>query len=110
MIGALAVSGCRSGPPPRGLDDPDPAVRITTIKSIADRNDTRQTERLVELLDDRDPAVRLSAAQALRQLTGKSLGASYSDDPAARRAVKRQWREALELPVEPEPGGAVIEP
>lgn len=109
-IGALALVGCATGPAPRGLDDPDPAVRITTIKAIADRQDRSQTERLIELLDDRDPAVRMSASQALRELTGKSLGMSYSDDPEARRAVRRQWREALQLPVERDPNDLTIDP
>jgi hypothetical protein len=102
---AVFVAGC-GGPTPRGLDDDDAAVRITTMREIArtgsldagagrKRVDDVTLGKLVGQLDDDDPAVRLYAIEALERLKGDTLGYQYFDDDADRAEALQRWEDWL---------------
>lgn len=98
LLGGPVVAGCASGPPPRGMDDPDPAVRIRAIKHEVTRRADADRRKLVEQLEHDDPAVRLAAIEALRALTGETRGFTWYDEPSRQSAAINAWRELVGLP------------
>lgn len=99
----LLLVGCASGPPPRGFDDPDPAVRIRAIKHEVARGARADLPRLVRQLEDDDPAVRLAATEALRELTGETGGFAWYDEPAKQPRALDAWRRRVGLSPSTEP-------
>jgi hypothetical protein len=94
----VALAGCSSGPAPRGLDDPDPAVRIRAIKREVARGTDADRRKLVEQLESEDPAVRLAAAEALRTLTGETRGFVWYEEPSKQSTAINAWRTHVGLP------------
>jgi hypothetical protein len=114
-VGLLLVTwtaGCRPGAPRWPLGDDDPVFVIPAIKQTAQAERLRDVPRLIELLDSEDSATRLYASQALRDLTGETMGYQFWDTPARRKPAVDRWKRfAAELgliPAEdapaPEPG------
>lgn len=100
---APTLGGCASGPRPRGLDDPDPAVRIRAIRLEAERGRQANLPRLVEQLEDDDPAVRLAATESLRRLTGQTHGFVWFQEPSRQTAAVNAWRVHVGLPLATQP-------
>lgn len=71
----------------------DPSAKVPAIKEAADTDNEQAVGKLVKALSSDDPAVRLFAAEALKRITGQTLGYSaYADEPDRKRAVGR-WNQ-----------------
>jgi len=98
---ALAAAGCREGAPALavGLQSENPAERVDACIRAAQAQDASVLGLLVERLEDSSADVRFFAIQALRRITGQSLGYRYYDAPEDRRRSVRRWREWLKAQV-----------
>lgn len=79
-------------------DDPTPAARIGAIRNTAATQSRKDIPRLVENLANDDPAVRLAAIEALRRITGTTLGYSASAIRSERNAGIERWKAWLKDP------------
>ena len=93
----IALSACASTAHTRGLDDPEPAVRLEAMREIAERGDRSPDtlRRLVEQLDSDDQLVRLVAITVLEDLTGDRHGYDPDAPPRQRQEAIARWVEAL---------------
>lgn len=99
---AAASAGC-SGPgatPCRpiaaALQSGNPADRAGGAIRASQTNEQSAVPLLVELLEDPAADVRLFAIQALKRLTGQTLGYHYYDPPSRRRQAADRWRQWLQ--------------
>jgi HEAT repeat protein/sRNA-binding regulator protein Hfq len=58
-------------------NDPDKTTRIQILQVLQTLKMQETIPRIIELLKDPDKEIRYSASRALRQITGKALGATY---------------------------------
>ena len=107
VAGAICVFGCRApGPGPESLVSPDPDQRIRAIVRTAETKNANAVPLLVDRLEDEDEAVRMFAIEAIRRLTGKSMGWRYYEPPTRRAHAVAAWREWLAGPA----GGGASRP
>lgn len=102
VLPLLAVSavvcavGCGPGSGPTvSLTSDDPAGRIPAMKSAAQKKDPAAVPKLVELLESDDPAERLYAIEALRRITGKTMGYTYYGSDAERAEAVARWKASI---------------
>jgi len=72
--------------------DGDPMVRASACHGLGDLGDRAAGGALIELLDDADVTVRRSAIEALRMITGNTLGYRPRAPRAERRKTIARWR------------------
>lgn len=87
--------GCTAPRPPLVVTHPDPSIKIPAFKKAVRKIDRRAVRTLVADLDNDDPAVRLYAIDALRRLTGATLGYRYYDGEEERRPSVGRWQQWL---------------
>lgn len=103
MFGMLLLSGCSGYTGPRGLASDDASQLVPAIKQAAERNDTNSIPILIQKLNHEDPAVRFYAIEALKRLTGQTLGYRYFDDDDDRKAAIARWEQWLDEKSTPRP-------
>ena len=92
ILAATVAVGCSGYAGPRSIVNEDPAVKIPEIKTAVNRGDRKAMPQLVKDLDSDDAAVRFYAVEALRRLTGETLGYDWTaDDRHARRPAIARW-------------------
>ncbi len=105
VVALLVVShlaGCGPGDGPKvSLTSDDPAGRIPAMKQAAARMDTSAVPQLVELLASDDPAERLYAIEALRRITGKTMGYNYYGSETERAEAIARWKASLTPATQP---------
>jgi len=76
----------------RAVDDDDPGVRITAMRSVASYHDSTLSPAVTGRLNDRDPNVRVEAAATLGELGGSAARAALVSKVAGKGsyAVRRQ--------------------
>jgi cyclophilin family peptidyl-prolyl cis-trans isomerase/HEAT repeat protein len=76
----------------RAVDDDDPGVRITAMRSLASYHDSTLSPAVTGRLNDRDPNVRVEAAATLGELGGSAARAALVSTVAGKGtyAVRRQ--------------------
>ena len=79
----------------QALQSESPSDRIEGAVAAAKAKDEQAVPLLVELLDDPSADVRFAAAEALRRITGETLGYNYYADPAQRSEAIERWRQRL---------------
>jgi len=72
--------------------DADPMVRASACHGLGDLGDHAAGGALIELLDDANVTVRRSASEALRMITGNTLGYRPRAPLAERRKAIARWR------------------
>jgi hypothetical protein len=99
VIVAMTVTGGLTGcGPPRGsqyVDNDDPDVKIPAIQQAVRTKDKKAVPVLVNDLDSDDPAVRFYAIEALRRLTGDTMGYNYYEDEDVRKPAVERWKAWL---------------
>jgi len=89
----LVAAGCGPGSGPViGLTSDDPAGRIPAIKQAGERKDAASVAQLVTLLQSDDPAERFYAIEALRRITGETLGFTYYGSEQERSEAVARWK------------------
>ncbi len=73
----------------------DPSLRIEAALEAARVRDPRAVSYLVDRLEDSEPDVRFFSFQALKEITGKTMGWQYYDRPALRAVAVSKWRQWL---------------
>ncbi|MBT8484883.1 MAG: hypothetical protein HKO59_17760 [Phycisphaerales bacterium] len=93
----LATASCAPGATPRGLDDPLPSERMSSLRDAVRQKDasTETLMRIVEHLDSDDILVRTTAIETLVRLTGERHGYDPHASAATRDAAVRRWVRAL---------------
>jgi len=87
----MLVGGCVPREAPH-IGAIDPSNSIPAIQEAARTNDYKAIPAIVRQLDSDDPAVRFYAIEALRKLTGQTLGYQFYDDAALRKAEVARWK------------------
>ncbi|QOV87482.1 HEAT repeat domain-containing protein [Humisphaera borealis] len=99
---ALLTTGCGPGSGPTvSLTSDDPAGRIPAIKGAAQRKDQASVPKLVELLSSDDPAERFYAIEALRRITGKTMGYNYYGSEQERAQAIDRWKASIAPTTQP---------
>ena len=93
LLAASAFVGCNSPDLLVRLQDEDTLIRIPAIKEAGQTGVLQAIPYLVDMLDDEEGEVRLFSSEALREITGKSMGYHSYDTPAKRAVAQQQWRE-----------------
>ena len=90
-LALFPLSAC--APPARngGFDSGNPAARFYAIEEAVRTGDRSAVAHIVPALDSDDPAERLLAIEALRRLTGETLGYAYDLPRDEREAAVRRW-------------------
>jgi hypothetical protein len=102
ILALALLAGCGPGDGPRvSLTSDDPAGRIPAMKQAAARKDAGAVPQLVELLASDDPAERLYAIEALRRITGKTMGYNYYGSEAERAEAIARWKASLAPATQP---------
>ncbi|MEM7229011.1 MAG: hypothetical protein AAF432_09375 [Planctomycetota bacterium] len=89
------LSGCSPSPTAGGFDSPNPAARLYAIEDSVQSGDTSSVREIVRELRSVDPAARLMAIEALRRLTGETMGYRHDDPVAEREAAIDRWEQAV---------------
>ncbi len=71
----------------------DPSAKVPAIKAAADADNREAVGKLVKSLSSEDAAVRLFSAEALKRITGETLGYEAYADPPAREAAVARWNQ-----------------
>ena len=96
VAAALTTPGCGPGEGPTvSLTSDDPAGRIPAMKVAAQRKDPAAVPKLVELLASDDPAERFYAIEALRRITGKTMGYTYYGSDQERAEAIARWKASI---------------
>lgn len=95
ILVCLLACGCSGRTGPRGLASEDSAEKIPAIKLAGERKDKQALPGLVKELSNDDPAVRLYAIEALKRITGQTLGYRFYDDDEARKPAVQRWKNWL---------------
>ena len=61
---------------------------VDTIRS----DDTAKVPQLITMLNSQDPAERMIASDALKRLTGQTLGYDFADPEPVRYEAIARWR------------------
>lgn len=94
LVPALHSAGC--GPAiAADFRSPEPAARNAAIVEAAATGDRSALPGLVTMLDADDPATRLLAIDALRRITGETLGYDHAAEPLQRKAAIGRWVERV---------------
>jgi hypothetical protein len=95
LLASLFLVGCATDAPP-------PTDRPAQLRRVIDAGESRdpaQIPWLVEQLDHDDPAMRMLTAQALKRITGQTLGYQpYAPRHDRRPALERWQAYALSAP------------
>lgn len=92
-MAACAAAACGCTPrEPRRIGAMDPMANIPAIQEAAREHDRAAIPQLVRQLESDDPAVRFYAIEALRKLTGETLGYRFYDDADERRPAVQRWK------------------
>ena len=103
LVFAAGMWGCAyPGTGRASLTSRDADQRIKAIVRTAETRDNKAVPLLVDRLEDHDEAVRMFAIEALRRLTGQSMGWRYYEPPLRRAAAVAAWRAWL---ADRRPGG-----
>ena len=73
----------------------DPSLRIEAALEAARAGDHKALPYLVDRLEDSEPDVRFFSFQALKEITGKTMGWKYYDRPEQRAVAVSKWRQWL---------------
>lgn len=84
------VGGCIPQPR-RGVDSPEPALRLEAMRQAAERKDRSAIVPLIGSLDSDDPATRLLAIRTLEEITGLTHGYDYASGEKARGEAVARW-------------------
>jgi cyclophilin family peptidyl-prolyl cis-trans isomerase/HEAT repeat protein len=79
----------------RGLNDPDPGVRIQSLRSLATFHPGRAVAKVLPLLEDQADNVQVQAAQVLGDLPGTDAVAELSRIAGGTRGSFARRREAF---------------
>jgi len=91
----VPLAACGPGTIPSFRSD-NPAARNAAIVNAAEARDTTALPDLVRMLESEEPSTRLLAFEALRRLTGETLGYDCAADEPERRAAVLRWRAFVE--------------
>jgi HEAT repeat protein len=84
------VAGCIPQPK-RGVDSPEPALRLEAMREAAATKDRDAIVPLIGSLDSDDPATRLLAIRTLEAITGLTHGYDYAGAEKAREEAVKRW-------------------
>jgi hypothetical protein len=90
------LSGCTEPTGPRTVYNPNPAVKIPSIKDAVSDRDLSAAPELIKSLDSDDPAVRFYAIEGLRRLTGEDFGYRFYQEKDQRRPAIARWRKWMQ--------------
>ena len=96
-FGLVLGSGCIAGDANlyQKFQAEDPSLRIEAALEAARAGDPKALPYLVDRLEDSEPDVRFFSFQALKELTGKTMGWKYYGRPALRAVAVSKWRQWL---------------
>lgn len=95
VIVAGACGGCLGTSEP-GVASRDPAKRVEAMVDAAATKDESAVPGLVARLDSQDPGERLVAINALKRITGETLGYDHAAPAAERDAAIERWRARIQ--------------
>ena len=88
---AAAMCSCGPGTIP-SFESDNPAARNAAIVDAAGADDQASVPNLVRMLESEEASTRFLAIEALRRLTGETLGYDYAAEEPERRDAVERWR------------------
>ena len=93
LIALVAFCGCSARTGPKGLASEDSAEKIPALKAAGEQRDAKLVPRIVPELANDDPAVRFYAIEALRRITGETLGYRFYDPVEDQKEAITRWQD-----------------
>jgi hypothetical protein len=90
----LAAAGCIPQET-QSINAVDPQACIPAMQEAARKKDRSAVPALVDRLNSDDAAVRFYAGEALKEITGQTMGYHYYDDLDDRMLAITRWRKWL---------------
>jgi hypothetical protein len=92
LISACFLAGCIPQET-QSIGATDPMASIPAIQEAARKKDQSAVPALIKKLGSDDPAVRFYTIEALKEITGQTMGYRFYDDPDQRKLAIAQWQK-----------------